>query len=148
MSKVEHVMELLKQRGYRRTQQREVIIGILSDSTTPLTAKEIHQRVQQRFPNVSLDTVYRNLELLRESGVVGQINLQNRESARFELHNAEEHHHHLVCVGCGLSVCIPVCPISPVHLQAAKEADFTVLNHAFELYGRCHDCAEGQSKNA
>lgn len=138
---VDEVMQLLKARGYRRTVQRERIIAILMKTERPLTAREIHESVVRRFPQMSLDTVYRNLELLREAGLVTQINLQNRESARFELHEDGDHHHHLVCIDCGRSVCLPVCPIDRAHLEAAAGAEFTLLNHAFEMYGRCARCS-------
>lgn len=137
---VERVLAALKERGYRRTPQRERIVEILAESAEPLSAREIHRRVRRTFPHVSLDTVYRNLEVFREAGLVSQINLQNRESARFELHHEGEHHHHLICVACGNSVCLPICPIdleSP--LQRIKEK-FSVVSHAFELYGYCSDC--------
>ena len=64
------------------------------------------------FPHVSLDTVYRNLELLREAGLVSQINLQSRESARFELQKERG-----APPPPGLpwaaatAICLPACPV-------------------------------------
>jgi len=137
---VEGVMDLLKERGYRRTPQRECIVGILWESDTPLSAREVHERVRGVFPHVSLDTVYRNLELLREAGLVSQINLQSRESARFELLRGGEHHHHLVCLECGETVCLPECPVDLEALERQCAGEFVVTNHAFELYGYCKSC--------
>jgi len=137
---VQGVLELLRERGYRRTPQRECIVEILWESDSPLTAREVHQRVRQAFPHVSLDTVYRNLELLREAGLVSQINLQSRESARFELLRDGAHHHHLVCLACGDSFCLPVCPVDLEELERCHEEDFVVVSHAFELYGYCKSC--------
>ena len=142
MPSVENVLEQLKMKGYRRTPQRERIIEILSESDAPLTARALHEKVKAAFPHVSLDTVYRNLELLREAGLVSQINLQSRESARFELHRSGEHHHHLVCLQCGDSVCLPMCPIDLSELRRKHAHEFTVTNHAFELYGYCKSCRD------
>ena len=139
MLSVDEVLEQLKERGYRRTPQRECIVGILWESGVPLSAREVHERVRATFPHVSLDTVYRNLELLREAGLVSQINLQSRESARFELLKGE-HHHHLVCLECGESVCLPACPVDLHELERRHAGEFTVINHAFELYGYCKSC--------
>lgn len=135
---LEPILQDLRDRGFRLTPQRERIVAILWSSTTPLTAREVHEEVQKDFPNVSLDTVYRNLQLLRETGLAGQINLQHRESARFELQR-DGHHHHLVCLDCGEAACLYDCPID---LDAVKEAmpDFKVIDHAFELYGYCAKC--------
>lgn len=140
MHSVDAVLDVLRQRGYRRTPQRESIVGILWESEEPLTAREVHERVRGSFPHVSLDTVYRNLELLREAGLVSQINLQSRESARFELLRSGEHHHHLVCLQCGESVCLPACPVDLSELERRHAGDFVVTNHAFELYGYCKSC--------
>lgn len=140
MPSVESVLEQLKKKGYRRTPQRERIVEILWESEAPLTARALHEKVRAVFPHVSLDTVYRNLELLREAGLVSQINLQSRESARFELQKGGEHHHHLVCLGCGDSICLPLCPIDLSELTEKHAGEFTVTNHAFELYGYCKDC--------
>lgn len=142
MPSVESVLEQLKEKGYRRTPQRERIVQILWESDSPLTARALHDKVRAAFPHVSLDTVYRNLELLREAGLVSQINLQSRESARFELQRGGEHHHHLVCLECGDSVCVPICPIDLNALREQHADEFTVTSHAFELYGYCKNCRE------
>lgn len=137
---VESILQQLKDKGYRRTPQRERIVEILWESDEPLTARTLHEKVKAVFPHVSLDTVYRNLELLREAGLVSQINLQSRESARFELQKEGEHHHHLVCLGCGDAICLPACPVDLDQLCAQHADEFTVTSHAFELYGYCKDC--------
>lgn len=137
---VHQILQTLREQGYKRTPQRERIVEILWESRAPMTAREVYDAVKEEFPHVSLDTVYRNLDLLRKAGLASQINLQNRESARFELHHDGEHHHHVVCLDCGKAVCLPVCPLDSHTLDTARKRDFTLVGHAFELYGYCDRC--------
>ncbi len=137
---VHDILEALREKGYKRTPQRERIVEILWESRSPLTAREVYNSVREEFPHVSLDTVYRNLELLREAGFASQINLQSRESARFELLVDGEHHHHVVCLDCGTAVCLPICPVDRCAIDAAHAHEFTLVGHAFELYGYCGRC--------
>lgn len=133
----------LRERGLRATGQRLAILEALASAGRALTAREVHERVRASLPTLSLDTVYRTLATLAAAGLVSQINLQNREAARFEL-QGESHHHHAVCLGCGRSYCLPGCP--PGLEQAwARVPGFRVVSHALELYGYCASCSAQRS---
>lgn len=129
----------LRQRGLRATSQRIAILEALDDAGRALTARELHERVQATHPTISLDTVYRTLAVLTAAGLVGQINLQNREAARFEL-QGDAHHHHAVCLGCGASFCLPGCPPGVQQVRPSAVPGFRVVGHAFEVYGYCPAC--------
>lgn len=133
------VLRWLRERGLRATSQRIAILEALGAAGRALTAREIHQRVRATHPTISLDTVYRTLAALTAAGLVGQINLQNREAARFEL-QADAHHHHAVCLGCGQSYCLPGCPPGLGAPPAVPVPGFRVVGHAFEVYGYCPAC--------
>jgi Fe2+ or Zn2+ uptake regulation protein len=133
------VLRWLRQRGMRATGQRLAILEALGAAGRALTAREIHQRVRAAYPTISLDTVYRTLAALTAAGLVGQINLQNREAARYEL-QGEVHHHHAVCLGCGQSYCLTGCPPGVEGLPGRQLPDFRVVGHALELYGYCAAC--------
>jgi Fe2+ or Zn2+ uptake regulation protein len=133
------LLERLREKGYKLTTPRRKIIEVLYRLGQRASAREIHSALHQKGPAISLDTVYRNLRLLAEIGVVHQISLQS--GAVFELANDGHHHHHLICIDCDKVVCIPYCPESCTYQKQAAEAGFEVLGHTFELYGRCSDCA-------
>src|SRR5437764_12010019 len=90
--------EMLRKRGYRLTPQRHMILSVIQEADGHLSIDQITQRVQQRNPYVSLSTVYRTLELLRELGLVRENHLPG-EQPRFEAAEGTAHHH-LVCRGC------------------------------------------------
>ncbi|MCK9221035.1 MAG: transcriptional repressor [Limnochordia bacterium] len=136
---LDSVFSKLKSMGYRITNQRKYILEVLAKTKGKLTAQEVHERVSAYLPQVSLDTVYRNLTLLGELGIVDQMYLGDKV-ARFVLQSSKEHHHHLVCVRCGRFCCVDICPMEDLIAKVAKEQGFEVTGHSFEVYGVCADC--------
>jgi len=67
--------ELLRKRGYRLTPQRFMILSVIQEAEQHLSVEQITERVQKRNPYVSLSTIYRTLELLRELGLVRENHL-------------------------------------------------------------------------
>lgn len=137
---LEPVLRKLKAQGLKLTPQRTEILRVLMGSHRPLSAQEVFHAVRAAHPNVSLDTVYRNLTMLTGAGLANQVNLQNRESSRFEFQGEGAHHHHMVCLGCGRSFCVPACPTPLLDARPAEDPDFRVVGHAFEVYGYCSGC--------
>lgn len=133
------ILKTLKESGYKITPQRREIIRILCSASRPQSAYEIYRGVQGSFPEVSLDTVYRNLRLLCKLGLALQIAAGSAHSDLFEL--STDHHHHLVCVECGLTYCLPGCPLAGLEV-----GEFKVLNHVLEVYGLCADCQEKEQE--
>ena len=90
--------ETLRKRGYRLTPQRYMILSVIQEAEAHLSIDQIAERVQQRNPTVSLSTIYRTLELLKELGLVRENHLPD-EQPHYEA--AEGYaHHHLVCRNC------------------------------------------------
>lgn len=132
------LLERLKEKGYKLTPQRQSILDALESLGQRSSARDVHSVLKKKKPAVSLDTVYRNLRLLAEIGIVQQISLSS--GAVYELTEEQHHHHHLICVDCEKVVCIPFCPDSCAYTVQAKDAGFEVLGHLFEVYGRCEIC--------
>ncbi len=127
--------------GPKRTSQRRAILQALQRSAKPMTAREVLARVRRAMPRMSLDTVYRNLLLLVQNGVVAQTHLQNRSASRFEFQADRRHHHHAVCLSCGRSFCLN--GISEPKFKAPREdPGFQVEDHVLEFHGFCGACRE------
>jgi Fur family transcriptional regulator, zinc uptake regulator len=129
----------LKERGIKLTPQRIEILRALAAAGRPLAAQEVLTAVRKALPHISLDTIYRNLTMLTQDGLTNQVNLQVKESARFELQGPQQHHHHLVCLGCGRSFCVEACPL-PIEIASSEDPSFRIVSHAFEIYGYCSEC--------
>ena len=116
--------------GYKATPQRLAILEAIAAGQ--------HQRMEEiraRCPKVGLVTVYRTLDLLSELGVVRRLDLG--DGPRYEL--AEDHHHHMICEGCGSVAEFEQCPLDPGRLPHVWR-DFEIRAHSLEVYGTCADC--------
>ncbi|MFX4260705.1 Fur family transcriptional regulator [Pelotomaculum propionicicum] len=131
------ILQQIKARGFKITPQRRAIIAALLVPDKPPTAKDVLEIVRNKYPDVGLDTVYRNLNLLADIGCVIQINLKNSEKSRFEI--LKNHHHHLICLGCGEAVCLEKCMLEK-HTGVLKDKGYQIVGHAFEIYGYCPSC--------
>lgn len=139
--KEDRVIEQLRKNGYKITPQRQEILKAFMDGSidSPQSAEEIHRRVVERYPNISLDTVYRNLNILYDLEIVSRLNLWDGKS-RYQL-NSGDHHHHLVCLKCGAAEAIDFCPFQSFdEKKIEEEKKFEIRKHSFEIFGYCYLC--------
>jgi len=122
---------------FRMTPQREIILKILNEKNIHPTADEVFRIVRERLPRISLGTIYRNLELMSEQGLIkvtGQGGIQRRYEG-----NMKEHYH-LKCVSCGRLEDAPVETISFPDDSLREKSDFKILGHNLEFLGLCPEC--------
>ena len=124
--------------GSRVTLQKKAILDALQSGGKLMTAEEVYSSVREFHPNVSLGTVYRNLQGFSLQGYVRKILLADGK-ARFELAGSI-HHHHLICLTCGETEEVPWCPIGPEVSAFMDSRDFLAESHQFEIYGYCARC--------
>lgn len=134
----------LQSRGCKVTPQRRLILEILEEAGKHLSAEEIGSLARVKQPNLSVGTVYRNLNILCDLGLVRRVDFLERGN-RYEINGA--HHHHLVCLSCGDAVEIDFCPIENVMAGIIKGSGFEVSAHKFEVTGYCLKC-KGMKKHA
>lgn len=134
---LDSVIKQLSDKGFKFTPQRKLLLEILFHSMRHLSAEEIFEAVKASQPNVSFGTIYRNLSLLVEMGIVTQLDFRDGRS-RFEI--SDTHHHHLICLDCGDAVDIPACPFNKIINETAAANNFYIKEHNFEVYGYCEGC--------
>ena len=128
-----------KQSNLRMTRQRKVILEELCKVNTHPSADELYEMVRKRLPRISLGTVYRNLEILSESG-----NIQKLEPGcslkRFDGNPCE--HCHIRCVSCDRVADAPMTPDLEIDLEQVNSTDFKIIGHRLEFLGLCPQCAD------
>ena len=132
--------DLLRSR-YRLTKQRAAILTALSDGAH-LTAETLLERVRTELPGVSLGTIYRTVDILRQIGLV-QVFTHNGMAARYEA--SLNKHHHLVCDVCHDIVNVNVPALEPVIAAIAGHYRYDAVDAALTLSGRCANCAGQRS---
>lgn len=123
----------------RMTKQRRIILEELSKVKTHPTADEVHRLVRRRIPNISLGTVYRNLDVLSESGFIRKLELGGVQR-RFD--GLTEDHYHVRCVKCGRVDDVPISPLPGVEQSARRLSGYRILSHSLEFVGLCPRCSE------
>lgn len=123
--------------GVRMTPQRRAITDALASIRGRFTVLELHERAQGFHKRLGLATTYRTLELLRDSGAV-RLLAGERGPSYIRCHPG--HHHHLVCVGCGVIQETELCA-APAAEEIRSRHDFEPEAHDVEIYGRCARCA-------
>ncbi|WP_442603256.1 peroxide-responsive transcriptional repressor PerR [Paenibacillus sp. KN14-4R] len=128
----------LKNNGVRMTPQRHAILSFLLQSMNHPTADDIYKALEKKFPNMSVATVYNNLKVFIEAGLVRELTYGDN-SSRFDADMSE--HYHAMCVQCGKIVDFEHPPLYNVEQAATEQTSFHVEGHRLEVYGTCSECA-------
>jgi Fur family ferric uptake transcriptional regulator len=121
----------------RNTKQRQVILEELRRLTSHPSAATLHEIVRRRLPKISLGTVYRNLELLAQSGLIRKLDLGSGE-ARFD--GIVTPHYHIRCVKCGRVTDAHDPDVNIAYGEDPSAEGFHVLGHQLEFVGICPQC--------
>lgn len=138
-SRVERFKDAARQAGVKLTHQRLEIFREIAASLEHPSAEAVLQALAPRMPTLSLDTVYRTLWLLHDLGLVSTLG-PRRDSVRFDANL--RHHHHYVCVRCGLARDFESEDLSVLHIpESVKELGSIVGTHV-EVRGICSRCTK------
>ena len=121
----------------RRTKQLEVIWNEISGDPSHPTADQIYERVRQKLPNISLGTVYRNLQKLVAGGQLQVIVLDRTQHFDPLL----DRHQHFICKSCGKVYDVFVDTGEEIRPTSLPPGGFTVTSHQLSWYGTCQSCS-------
>ena len=129
----------------RLTTQRQILLEELSKVNTHPTACELYEMVRKRLPRIGLGTVYRNLELMADSGIILKLELGGVQK-RFDA--TTDPHYHVRCTVCGKLEDISIDVQEKITKNAAEQSAYRMLGHRIEFTGECPTCqqAERQAK--
>jgi Fur family peroxide stress response transcriptional regulator len=137
------VRESLRAGQLRITEPRRVILETVRQTDRHPTAAWIHRRVRRRLPRVSVGTVYRNLRLLAQAGLV--VERPAAEGSRFEGNLSA--HHHFTCDRCHRIYDLAEPADCTVQARIAPTAGFEVVRHRAEFYGHCSRCRSSRIRS-
>ena len=140
----ENLREKLYEKNYKMTPQRKEILQVFADRSNNkhLSAEEVHEILQAKNFDFGLATVYRNVELLNELGILSKIEFGDGR-ARYELSSTDpqvHNHHHLICLKCKKVIEFEEDLLDDLENFISESADFKIVNHEVKFFGYCSDC--------
>lgn len=131
-------LELLRERGYRITPQRELILGAISPTSSHFTAEMILDKVRQTSAAVNVATIYRTLELLVEEGLISRSDFGQDQV----IYATQEHgpHLHLICRLCGEVTAADIKHAESLETSLKREKNFTLDLAHLTAFGLCGTC--------
>lgn len=136
MQQLEELTTTLRKEGFRITPQRVAILDYLLKTDDHPSAESIHKIIKKKYPMVSLSTVYKTLDLLKEKKLVNEIEVEGE--ARFDAHT--DSHINLVCMNCGKIDDLDEESLNEIQSRAARKSKYHILKGSFELFGYCGNC--------
>ncbi len=136
---VENFIDRCREQGIRVTHQRLEIFRELAVSEEHPSADIIFERVRERLPTVSLDTIYRTLNLFEKKGIISKVGLAG-ERARFDA--VVEPHHHFVCSMCGCICDVTSSAFGDITIPPEIASMGTVESVNVVINGLCSTCRE------
>jgi Fur family ferric uptake transcriptional regulator len=136
----------IRERGFRLTPQREIILDAVCEGRGHTTFDEIYTRVQAKAPAINRATVYRTLDFLREMRLVVEADLGGGRKV-YEI-AGETPHHHLVCRACGRVEEFDQEMMESLFTRIERERQFEVDMDHLVLFGLCQECCNQKTQEA
>lgn len=137
----EQFITYLRERGQRVTSERLALFDEIFAHHGHIDAEQLHRSLRRRGMKISRATVYRNLDLLVECGLVTRQRLGRRRYLYEHVHSGQRHDH-LVCTECGRVVEFVSPGISALQGEICRAHGFVPSRHSLQIMGLCNECAE------
>ena len=129
--------------GYRLTEPRRALAGLIADRSGHFTAEDLLVESRRRRLGLGRATIFRSLEVLVDLGIVERLDLPSGEHAFVACER--EHHHHVVCSSCGRSTGAPDHGLDAVFAAIGRQTGYRIDGHRFEIFGLCPACQRKQA---
>src|SRR5216683_7086071 len=131
----------LKDKGMRMTRQRQILLELIDKSGQHLDAEKLFQMAQEKDPKLNRVTVYRTLKLLKEGGLVDELDLMHYggDQHYYETRTKQEHAH-VICLRCGRVEEFFGEPLQRLRRQIEAHFGFQIVLARTEVGGYCSHC--------
>jgi Fur family ferric uptake transcriptional regulator len=131
----------LKERGIRLTRQRQILLDLIDKSGKHLDAETLYTMARERDPKLNRVTVYRTLKMLKQGGLVDELDLMHLggDQHYYETRMKQEHAH-VICLRCGKVEEFFGEPLQKLRRQVEQHFGFNVLIARTEIGGYCAHC--------
>jgi Fur family peroxide stress response transcriptional regulator len=126
------------EKQFKRSKQRDRILELLRRTGSHPTASWLYDRMKEEFPDLSMGTVYRNLNILIEQGLVHKIDF----GSTFDRYDANINpHYHFICEQCGSIIDLNIPMYEEINKKVEESTNFKAQRHRIEFFGLCDKCS-------
>jgi Fur family ferric uptake transcriptional regulator len=131
----------LRERGVRLTRQRKILLDLIDNSGKHLDAESLFKMAKEKDPKLNRVTVYRTLKLLKEGGLVDELDLMHYggDQHYYETRLKQEHAH-IICLRCGKVEEFFGEPLQKLRRQVESHFGFQIVLARTEVGGYCAHC--------
>jgi len=137
-SRLDYMVEMLKEKGFRITPQRIAIVEVLANSYDHPGVDQIYREVIKKFPTTSLATVYKTIALLKDIGQVMEMGFGDG-SNRYDGRNPHPHPH-IMCVKCKSIIDPDLSSFNEMSKELYTETGYKIVSHRLDFFGICPNC--------
>jgi len=137
-SRVQELIQRLRERGCRITPQRLAILHILTRDQSHPSAEDIFKELYTQFPTTSRATVYKMIAVLKEMNEILELEFSD-QSNRYD-GNRPYPHTHLICLYCGAISDPEHAGLDDLPRELALHAGYELVSYRFDVYGICPAC--------
>ena len=138
---VQETRDSLKARGLRLTRQRQILLDLIDKSGQHLDAERLYQMAKERDPKLNRVTVYRTLKMLKEGGMVDELDLMHiGGDQHFYETRMKQEHAHIICLRCGKVEEFFGEPLQKLRRQVEEHFGFQIILARTEVGGYCPHC--------
>lgn len=134
----------ISEKGLRNTPEREEIIAEIFAEQDHFDVDELYLRLRQKGSKISKASIYRNIPLIIESGLIKEVWHENGHM-HYETVYGHKHHCHLRCLKCGKVIEFVEKKLEEIERYLCEENDFEIVDHRLDITGYCSDCRKGSS---
>lgn len=129
----------LSRQQLKQTKQRKIVVSHFLKMAKHVDVEDLYRKVRADGHKIGLATIYRTLNLLKDTGLVDQHSFSDGRAV-FEISRPGTHHDHLVCVSCGRIDEFENEEIEELQRKIALERGYALTSHRLDLYGKCKVC--------
>jgi len=129
----------ISKKGLRNTPEREAIISEIFSYHDHFDVDELYLRLRQKGSKISKASIYRNIPLIMECGLIKEVWLENGHM-HYEHIYGHKHHCHMRCIRCGKVIEFVEKALEEIERRLSKENDFQVIDRRMDITGYCSDC--------
>ena len=138
---VKSIQSSLQERGIRLTQQRRALLEVIDKTGLHLDAERLYELARQKDPKINRVTVYRTIKMLKDAGLVDELDLMHWSGDQHYYESRlKQEHAHMICLQCGRVEEFFGDPLQKLRQRIESHFGFQVVIARTEVGGYCSNC--------